>query len=209
MNTTQYSRGTASYRAPEVIAREPKFNNKVDIWALGCILYEMATCIKLFADDYAVLQYSSTKTLEFPLRWPSRQSFALNKAVLSEVFSELNGLLTQMLELEPSARPKSQNLVLEFLPYLFDGHFEMQEPWEAIEIANFFQCIEQLQPDWNKVAATIATKNAQQVQSSTNSTKWIGRRVLRPKCDENQRNNFDGSSILCSLWQSSCSFQNH
>ena len=34
--------GTISYMAPEMIAGE-KYNNKIDIWALGCIIYELCT----------------------------------------------------------------------------------------------------------------------------------------------------------------------
>lgn len=39
---TYSAKGTSSYRAPEVL-REAEFTNKVDIWALGCVLYELAT----------------------------------------------------------------------------------------------------------------------------------------------------------------------
>ena len=34
--------GTNYYRAPEIIKGE-KYNNKIDIWALGCIIYELFT----------------------------------------------------------------------------------------------------------------------------------------------------------------------
>ena len=42
-NKYTYSQvGTAKYMAPEVIKAE-KYNNKVDIWGLGCIIYELLT----------------------------------------------------------------------------------------------------------------------------------------------------------------------
>src|SRR5947207_15755970 len=34
--TTAFSKGTAYYRAPELLSETPKFTNKVDLWALGC-----------------------------------------------------------------------------------------------------------------------------------------------------------------------------
>jgi serine/threonine protein kinase len=34
----------ASYTAPEIISRSKESISKVDIWALGVILYELVTC---------------------------------------------------------------------------------------------------------------------------------------------------------------------
>ncbi len=39
--------GTPLYKAPELIKRED-YNEKVDIWAFGCVLYEMLTLTALF-----------------------------------------------------------------------------------------------------------------------------------------------------------------
>jgi serine/threonine protein kinase len=35
--------GTLAYTSPEVVQYEG-YTEKVDIWSLGCILYQMATC---------------------------------------------------------------------------------------------------------------------------------------------------------------------
>ena len=51
---TQYiyntQRGTYEYMAPEVLTNK-KYNNKIDIWSLGCIIYELCTLKKCFEDD--------------------------------------------------------------------------------------------------------------------------------------------------------------
>ena len=57
-HTTRYARGTDSYRAPELI-KDGTFNNKVDIWSLGCILHELLLRgKKAFSGDFDVLQYA-------------------------------------------------------------------------------------------------------------------------------------------------------
>lgn len=34
------------YRAPEIILLQKKYDQAVDIWSAGCLLYEMLTCVK-------------------------------------------------------------------------------------------------------------------------------------------------------------------
>jgi serine/threonine protein kinase len=55
--------------APELLrSREnPQFNNKADIWALGCIVWELIFGEKAFKADWEVMQYAdSQKILETP-----------------------------------------------------------------------------------------------------------------------------------------------
>ena len=40
--------GTLLYMAPEILDGQP-YNHRADIWALGCILYELCTLEKPFA----------------------------------------------------------------------------------------------------------------------------------------------------------------
>jgi eukaryotic-like serine/threonine-protein kinase len=60
LHTTIEYRGTASYRAPELL-NAGRFNNNVDVFALGCILYEMVTGRQLFAGDYSTVCSISLK----------------------------------------------------------------------------------------------------------------------------------------------------
>jgi serine/threonine protein kinase len=106
-NTSHNSRGTPSYRAPELMneASGTKYTNKVDIWAMGCILYEILFRKKAFSGDMAVLSYLLSKERPgFPvdvlLDDPSRQLF--EKTIYS------------MLELEPANRPTAPQLVETF-----------------------------------------------------------------------------------------------
>jgi serine/threonine protein kinase len=59
---TELGRGKHCYTAPELL-RDPNlsFNNKVDIWSLGCVLHELYTGKKAFAADGATLEYFWSK----------------------------------------------------------------------------------------------------------------------------------------------------
>src|SRR5271170_657642 len=57
--TTRFARGTSSYRSPELIRPFPTFTNKVDIWSVGCIFYELLTGNVAFYDDWAVERYDN------------------------------------------------------------------------------------------------------------------------------------------------------
>lgn len=64
--TTRNSRGTEGYRAVEVLGiEELGFVTKAsDIWALGCILHELAFRKKLFPRDFNVWDYARTQKLK-------------------------------------------------------------------------------------------------------------------------------------------------
>lgn len=64
---TKYRRGTACYRAPEILGSDPKFTQKVDLWALGCILYELVIKTKLFLSDYDIFQYANAQNRNIPI----------------------------------------------------------------------------------------------------------------------------------------------
>jgi serine/threonine protein kinase len=72
LNTTRFSRGTSGYRAPETLDLiNPRFNQKSDIFALGCIIYELVTGEKLFFEDFVVFSYSTSGKLPKSVWWPA------------------------------------------------------------------------------------------------------------------------------------------
>ena len=72
LSPTLSSRGTAVYRGPEVI-QERGYNSKSDIWAFGCIAYELFGKEKAFRGDWETVQYrgSTPKRVFRGLIWPS------------------------------------------------------------------------------------------------------------------------------------------
>jgi len=101
--TSQLGRGTESYRAPELVTQK-EYNNMVDIWAIGCILYELATFKKAFSNDFEVYEYSKGQ---------------ISFEVVIDGFDETSAtsmeeLILRILKVEPKDRPSAGDLVTEF-----------------------------------------------------------------------------------------------
>jgi serine/threonine protein kinase len=95
--TTELGRGTGGYRAPELLGEYSKYTHKVDIWALGCILYELSVKKKAFVDDWNVREFyisSSSSTLQV--------SLPLLPRILERHLSEC---IREMTERYPQNRP--------------------------------------------------------------------------------------------------------
>jgi len=99
-------RGTQGYRAPELLRAQPNFTNKVDIWALGCILYELATTTKAFGNDWATKEYSQEPKQVLSISVPSE--------FLEHHLSEH---LLRLLHRVPKERPRASNIRPLFSSY--------------------------------------------------------------------------------------------
>ena len=97
---------TLRYLAPEVLGQGPT-DEKVDVWALGCILYEMATLSHAFNATSAI----------------QRAEYA---PIPDHVSGEMRDLLVSMLQLDPAARPSVAELLST--PALVRAATEMPNP---------------------------------------------------------------------------------
>jgi len=116
--STELARGTSGYRAPEIVSEARHvYNNKADIWAMGCILHELATGRKAFHTDVAVLEH--------------RLSGAAFTVTIDRSFSEfsrgaIHGRIHEMLQIEPSSRPAASSLYETFSALYI--HVKSQQP---------------------------------------------------------------------------------
>jgi ankyrin repeat protein len=105
--TTHYGRGTSGYRAPELIVSEgnPTYNNKVDIWSLGCVLYELATGKRAFNNDWVVLKHRYER---------KNKEVILDDRFDAETKEIITKHIVDMLQIESSVRPSATVLSKEF-----------------------------------------------------------------------------------------------
>jgi serine/threonine protein kinase len=104
LNTTRYSRGTSGYRAPEILDEvSPRYNSKSDIFAVGCIIYEIVTGQKLFFADFATQEYSSKARFGHNI-WPKSP----RRGADTDRLHLLEKLVSTMLEIEPLKRPNAR-----------------------------------------------------------------------------------------------------
>jgi serine/threonine protein kinase len=100
---SDFGRGTTCYPAPELLTQN-EYNNKIDIWAIGCILYELATFKKAFQSDINLYRYTLG---QIPF-----------EVVLTDFDEEtavgIKQIILKILRLEPRSRPSARELVKEF-----------------------------------------------------------------------------------------------
>lgn len=106
---TEFSHGTPGYRAPELLKDDGAgFTNKVDIWAMGCILFELATGAKPFVTDFAIGEYS---------RGNSEVETRCKANIKPDMIKKISDTIHDMFQIRPSFRPKSVALAKLFHEY--------------------------------------------------------------------------------------------
>ena len=112
---TRYGGGTPGYRAPELL-HSLQYTNKVDVFAIGCILFELFTDgLKAFKNEFEVDQYyrSSNRSWIPPLR--TRIPEVFRQGTLPSDFGPTDStLLQRLLDGDHNLRPSCETLSLEF-----------------------------------------------------------------------------------------------
>ncbi|KAJ8252942.1 hypothetical protein GJAV_G00207410 [Gymnothorax javanicus] len=115
-NTMELARtciGTPYYLSPEICENRP-YNNKTDIWSLGCVLYELCTLKHPF-------EGSSLRQLVVKI---CRGRY---NALASHYSSELRGLVTQLFKISPRDRPSVNSILRKpFLEQRIAKHLDPQ-----------------------------------------------------------------------------------
>jgi serine/threonine protein kinase len=102
--------GSVGYRAPELLSQRPTYTNKVDIWALGCILYELSVGYRAFSSDMDTYMFT-LKMRNLDVELDESFSETCKKRIKVDLY--------RMLAIEPQLRPSAIDLLEEF-----SRHFE-------------------------------------------------------------------------------------
>ncbi|GMH93888.1 hypothetical protein TrVE_jg1907 [Triparma verrucosa] len=94
--------GTPYYMSPEIFKNKP-YSHKADIWALGCVLYEMVTLKHAF--DGSSINQLASKIIKG--RFPP---------ISSRYSAHLKDLITAMLQTNPNKRPSIERILK--LPFI-------------------------------------------------------------------------------------------
>jgi serine/threonine protein kinase len=109
---THRCRGTQSYRAPELVLHPGErryFSEAVDVWAMGCIFYEIIYREKAFKLELEINQFCESNRASFS--FPIRPAEGFISTSTQSFFSRL---IKEMLEIVPSKRPAAA-AILTFL----------------------------------------------------------------------------------------------
>lgn len=81
---------------------DSRFNNKVDIWAFGCVMWEMIFGKRLFNNDGAVMLHAFSNT---PISLPPLP--VCESQEINEILKTLSNILVSFLQIEFDQRPKA------------------------------------------------------------------------------------------------------
>ena len=112
LHTTLGQRGKPCYRAPELVRNADTgglFNRKVDIWALGCILFEMCIGRKAFKHDFETDDFAFRR-LELSIDFPEWFD--------TDTKTTYEHIIRQMLDSDYQKRPSVDGLCVTFINIL-------------------------------------------------------------------------------------------
>lgn len=111
--TTENGRGTGGFRAPEILHPHGSVNKNSDIWAFGCILYQLVSGNKAFANDDDTWDCMTSKKMPY---LSSSDTEALSGFFKSYILQ----LIDAMFAIEWWKRPEARD-ILKVLNMLADN----------------------------------------------------------------------------------------
>ena len=95
------------YYAPELVRQRQSFDNKIDIWAFGCVLFEMTTRQQKFRGEGELRKYMvhPGEIMVFELDYCE-----VNDDIVTSV-KWVEGLINEMLQVDFNRRPSADSVL--------------------------------------------------------------------------------------------------
>lgn len=174
--TSSERKGTIGYRAPELL--QGKYTKKVDVWGLGCILFELVAGRRAFTSDFQVYEYSRSES--------SKESFLTGLDLYEDPgFLEL---IKSLLEIDPTCRPTAVAIHHTFALSLWDYiGSELKDNGEIDSAMRAFERGLRIDPNSTRLQKTLqgiygeqksleAESNPQSSISNSSVPHWIIRK---------------------------------
>ncbi|PBJ75161.1 NIMA-related kinase [Trypanosoma cruzi cruzi] len=168
--------GTPYYFSPELCLNKP-YNNKSDVWALGCILYELTTLTHAFDGNNMKALVQKILKGVYP---PIHSSYPPN----------LSKLIAAMIQIDPKLRPNVSQIIL--LPYVRDSLSSLQR---VVEVAHYNQkpcdpCEERKEPARPSQLEAIRQAEDRRKEEQLKAMKFAKeRQLLRQQIEQRNREN--------------------
>mmetsp|Transcript_98791 Transcript_98791/g.175933 ORF Transcript_98791/g.175933 Transcript_98791/m.175933 type:complete len:441 (-) Transcript_98791:71-1393(-) len=147
--------GTPAYMSPELMRNE-RYDFHVDMWALGCISFELAT-LKLPFAATSLLQLA-VQVIERDPTWEKMEGRS----------EELKDLTSRLLKKDVNARPSASDLLQEPLMQQPDPS---EEDWASLN-GQSLQAYVQITPEKRKVQSTVSTSAVSGSESGSFKEAW-------------------------------------
>ena len=135
--------GTLLYMAPEIINEKP-YNNKVDIWALGCIIHELCTLNFCFESNSVI---GLVRIIQ------KNQRKKIDKEIYGE---ELQNLIDSLLIEDPNKRPSIED-ILQIITLQYRNHIieNIEKIFEEDEVYENYRIEKNIENSLDQVSLTV------------------------------------------------------
>ncbi|CAD8094034.1 unnamed protein product [Paramecium sonneborni] len=176
-NSTPYelktmSVGTLIFQAPELIENSNQYNEKVDIWALGCVFYELLSNEALFDGTNYKEVISKIKKHKLDRNYVQTKIYALNTS------QEFKLLLTQMMSYQDVSRPTIEQVYNQLNRIISKNTNIPSVSSNCITLQKNFNAQKTINPQLNQQVESF------QIQQSNQQDQISENQKLNPRIDK-------------------------
>ena len=170
--------GTPYYSSPEIWIDKP-YNNKTDIWSVGCIIYEMCNLIPPFRGTSLINLYHNIQKGEY-------------KKILSHYSKDLSDIISRMLIVDPNKRTSCDELlslnIIQSKMKDVDNVYKNDNGFEEVDLIKTIKLPKQLK-DINKILPQKKKYNVENEMMMNDEFETMKSGFYKKEKNNNVKNN--------------------